>query len=150
MCPHNSMLETEFRRFGRRDIACPVDVEHPRQNYSVNRLVLGNEPAEVVAQPGEVGYGFRCPLLRKPIEPSGHVGATAATKLPNTAVTIDGGPQRIFVIDMVREAERDGIIGNVRCRLDKRAKGAYGHDGIYGRDHCRRTEQPLSEDLEAR
>src|SRR5262249_35651007 len=115
MCPHNSMLETEFRRFGRRDIACPVDVEHARQNYSGNRLVPGNEPAEVVAQPSEVGYEFRCPLLRKPIEPSGHVGATAATKLANTAVTVDRGPQRIFVIDMMREAECDRIVGNGRC-----------------------------------
>src|SRR5215831_11585159 len=51
---------------------------------------------------------------------------------------------------MMREAERDGVAGNVCCRLDKCAKGAFGHEGIYGRDHCRRTEEPIGEDLEAR
>src|SRR6267378_6439047 len=110
MCRPISAFTTESRRFGRRDVACPVNVEHARQNDATNRLVLRNEPAEIVAKPGETGRGRRWPLGRQPIEARGHMGTMTAAELPDTAVRdIQRGPQRIFVIDMVGQAERYGV-----------------------------------------
>src|SRR5580704_6171119 len=88
MRPHNSAFKTEFHRFGRRNVACRVDVEHQRQNYAADRLVLVGEPAEIIAQPSEAGVGHCWPLCRQPIEARGHMGAMAAAESSNAAVGI--------------------------------------------------------------
>src|SRR5215813_3059335 len=87
-------FEIEFRRFGRCNVACPVDVEHTRQNDAANRLVLGNEPAEIVTQAGEAVCRLRWPARWEPVKASGHMSAMAAAKLSNMTVGIQRGPQR--------------------------------------------------------
>src|SRR5258707_1084718 len=137
-----SAFTTKSRRFGRRDVACPVNVEHARQNDATNRLVLSNEPAEVVAKPGETGRGRGLPLGRQPIEACGHMGTMTAAELPNTAVRdIQRGPQRIFVIDMIGQAERDGVFRKICGRFYKSVKIVDWHDGLDLSDNFRRSDQ---------
>src|ERR1700722_14529774 len=117
MRPRYSAFKAEIRRLGGGNIAGSVDIEHARQNDAVNLGVHGNEPAEIVAQPGETPGRLRWPLRRQPIEAGRHMSAMAAAELPDTAVGIQRRPQRIFVVDMVGQAERDRIAGKVRYRF---------------------------------
>ena len=78
------------------------------------------------------------------------MGPMAAAELPNTAVGgIQRGPQRIFVIDMFGQTERDGVFRKLCGRSDKIAKVVDRHDGVDRRDHRRRADQSANHDLEA-
>ena len=89
----NPAFETEFPRFGGCNVARPVDIEHARKNDTINRMMLSNQPAEIVAKPDEIERRLRRPLCRQPIEPRRHMSAIVASELPNPTVSgIQRGP----------------------------------------------------------
>ncbi len=79
------------------------------------------------------------------------MGAVAATEPPNAAVRrIQGGPQRVLVVDMIRQAERDRLLCTLGRRAHKGAKVADRHDGVDRRDHGRRPGKVVGDHPEAR
>src|SRR6516162_5661664 len=146
-----SALTNEFRGLGHRNIPPAIDVEHARQNNAANRLALSDQPGEIVAKPGETARRLCWPLCRQPIEAGGHMGTMAAAEPSNSAFGgIQRGPQRIFSVDMVAQAERNDISCEACCGFYKAAKVAGWHNGVDCRDYCRRADESVRHNLEAR
>src|SRR5262245_23089491 len=97
---------TTCRFFGSCDVTGPVDIEHARQADAVYRLIVGDQPAEIVAKPRDSGSRIGKLLRRQPIEAGCHVSTHASADLPNTSVRwIQGHPKRILVGDVTSHAK---------------------------------------------
>ena len=78
------------------------------------------------------------------------MAAFFAAEPPNAAVrAIQRRPERIFVVDMISQAEHDRVPGKPGGRLHENAKVVDRHDRVDCRDHRRRVGEPAGDELEA-
>ena len=110
-----------------------------------------NQPAQIIPKPGETDPGLREALRRHPIKAGGHMSTMIAAEPADMAVArIERGPERSFIIDMLRQCQCEEILRNSVSRSCEGTKVVDGHDGIDGSDHRRRATEAADNRLEAR
>ena len=73
-----------------------------------------------------------------------------AAKLENAAVSgVQSRPERIFVIDKIRQGERDGVFSHLGRGTDKDAKIVHRHYRVDRRDDSRAAGQAIDDQLKA-
>ncbi|MGA7197146.1 MAG: hypothetical protein WBY97_08700 [Roseiarcus sp.] len=76
--------------------------------------------------------------------------AASAAKLKNAAIgRIQRRPKRILIIDVISQAERDGVFSHRSRGTDKDAKGVHRHYRVDRRDDRRDAGQAIHDQLEA-
>src|SRR6516165_1988199 len=110
-----------------------------------------NQPAYIIPKPGETDPGLRKALRRHPIKAGGHMSTMIAAEPADMAVVrIERGPERVFIIDMLRQSQCEKVFRNSVGRSCESTKVGDRHDRIDGSDHRRRATEAADNRLEAR